>query len=105
MAIVVSTGFPSGTGLVCLLLLRHDTGNGRIDPHLDLARHRLALLGQEDAQHAVAALRADVFQVHCRGQREAADEGSDVTTDAVIVLPPVGVLELALAAQYMRDAI
>src|SRR4051812_2505628 len=73
-------------------LLLRDPGEGRIDLHLDLPRLRLILLGQEDAQHAVAALRGDVAQLHCRGQREAAAEGAVVALDAVIVLPLVGVL-------------
>src|SRR5438067_2841369 len=92
-------------GLESSYLLLHDPGESRIDLHLDLARLRLALLGQEDAQHAVAALRGDVAQLHCRGQREAAAEGAVVALDAVIVLPLVGVLELALAAQRQRVAL
>src|SRR3954466_6201125 len=84
------------------LLLLQDPGKSRLDLHLDLARLRLALLGQEDAQYPVTGRGGDGPELHCRGQREAAAEGAVVTLDAVIVLPLVGVLELALAAQGQR---
>src|SRR2546430_17520954 len=79
-------------------------GETRVSLHLDLARLRLRLLGKEDAQHAIAALRRDVPQLHCRGQRKSPVEAAVGPLDAVIPLLLVGVLELALAAQGQRVA-
>src|SRR5438105_1292144 len=73
--------------------------------HLDLARLRLRLLGKEDAQHAIAALRRDVSHLHRRGQRKSPGEAAVGPLDAVIPLLLVGVLELALAAQGQRVAL
>src|SRR5438477_10556810 len=80
-------------------------GETRVGLHLDLPRLRLRLLGKEDAQHAIAALRGDVPHLHCRGQREAAAEAAVGPLDTVIPLLLVGVLELALAAQVQRVAL
>src|SRR5260370_27616324 len=85
-----------------LLLLPLHAEAQRAGLHLDLARLRLGLLGKEDAQHAVAALRGDVSTLHRGGEREAAAEGAVVPLDAVIALSLVGVLELALAAPSQR---
>src|SRR2546425_6820665 len=63
------------------------------------------LLGKEDAQHAIVALRRDVPHLHCRGQRKSPGEAAVGPLDAVIPLLLVGVLELALAAQGERVAL
>src|SRR5712691_7807179 len=47
-----------------LLLLLPVPAEARVGLHLDLARLRLGLLGKEDAQHAVAALRRDRSEEH-----------------------------------------
>src|ERR1700682_645655 len=88
-----------------LLLLPLYAEARRAGLNFDLARLRLGLLGKEDAQHAVAALRPDVPHLHRRGEREAAAEAAGVALDAVIALPLCGVLELALAAQGERVAL
>src|SRR2546426_5095543 len=77
----------------------------RVGLHLDLARLGLRLLGKEDAQHAIVALRRDVPHLHCRGQRKSPGEAAVGPLDAVIPLLLVGVLELALAAQGERVAL
>src|SRR2546425_747567 len=77
----------------------------RVGLHLDLARLRLRLLGKEDAQHAIVALRRDVPHLHCRGQRKSPGEAAVGPLDAVIPLLLVGVLELALAAHGERVAL
>src|SRR5437899_7483859 len=80
-------------------------GETRVSLHLDLARLRLRLLGKEDAQHAIAALRRDVSRLHCRGQRKSPGEAAVGPLDAVIPLLLFGVLELALSAQGHRVAL
>src|SRR5256712_6012190 len=80
-------------------------GETRVSLHLDLARLRLGLLGKEDAQHAIAALRRDVPRLHCRGQRKSPGEAAVGPFDAMIPLLPIEVLELALAAQGQRVAL
>src|SRR5207245_11174260 len=80
-------------------------GETRVSLHLDLARFRLRLLGKEDAQHAVAALRRYVRRVHRRGQRKSPAEASVGPLDAVIPLLLVDILELALAPQCQRIAL
>src|SRR6202048_663670 len=82
--------------VLLLLLLPQHTG-ARL--HLDLARLRLCLLRQEDAQHAVAALRGDVPPLYGGRHREGAGVASILALDAVIALLLVGPLELAFAAQ------
>src|SRR5207302_8939173 len=80
-------------------------GETRVSLHLDLARLRLRLLGKEDAQHAIAALRRDVPHLHCRGQRKSPGEAAVGPLDAVIPLLLVGILEFSLAAQGQRVAL
>src|SRR6266446_7465288 len=80
-------------------------GETRVSLHLDLARLRLRLLGKEDPQHAIAALRRDVPHLHCRGQRKSPGEAAVRPLDAVIPLLLVGILELSLAAQGQRVAL
>src|SRR5437879_10829065 len=88
-----------------LLLLRIAPGQAGVGPDLDLARLRLRLLGQRDAQHAVTALSGNVPDLYRRRQREGAAETSVVPLDAVVALLLVGALELALPTQRQRVAL
>src|SRR5712664_1362620 len=73
--------------------------------HLDLLRLDLRLLGEPDAQHAIAAFSGGVLGLHRRRHREGATERTVVPLDAVVHLALVGLLQPAIAAQRERVAL
>src|ERR1700694_627706 len=75
--------------------------------HLRLALLRLdlALLGEPDAQHAIAEFSGGVLGLHRRRHREGAAERTVVPLDAVVQLALVGLLQPTVATQSERVAL
>src|SRR6202171_6588292 len=73
--------------------------------HLDLLRLDLGLLGEPDAQHAIAAFGGGVLGLPRRPDREGAAEPTVVPLDAVVQLALGGLLPPTVATRGERVAL